>query len=72
MTTTVTVEAHCDAKTTLVRVEMDGAGNAYSEPVVYLEDGEKREFHVYDDRIILVCEMPRRAKEGDEGQEDKQ
>ena len=57
MTTTVTVSAHCDPKTTKVEVQVvDGDNDGQN---TYLEDGESADYHVYDDRKIIVAEIPK-------------
>ena len=57
MTTTVTVNAHCDPKTTKVEVQtLDGDNDGQN---VYLEDGESADFHAYDNRQIVVGEVPK-------------
>lgn len=51
MTTTVKVEAHCDANSTEVQVvQSDGA-------TTVLQDGETHELHVHDDREVTVREV---------------
>jgi len=55
MTTKVTIEAHCNSETTEVVVSTSG------ETDVVLQDGEKHEGYVYDERVIAVAE---RAKQG--------
>jgi hypothetical protein len=55
MTTTVTVAAHCDPKTTKVRIEVTAA---HGGEVSYLTDGETREFYAYDDQAVVVHEVP--------------
>ena len=55
MTTTVTVSAHCDPKTTKVEVQiLDGEQDGQN---IYMEDGETQDFHTYDDRQIIVSEV---------------
>jgi len=57
MTTTVTVSAHCDPETTKVEVQiLDGETDGQN---TYLEDGESTDYHVYDDRKIIVAEIPK-------------
>jgi hypothetical protein len=57
MTTTVTVSAHCDPKTTKVEVQIiDGDADGQN---TYLEDGETEDYIVYDDRKIIVSEIPK-------------
>lgn len=56
MTTTVTVRACCDSKTTKVEVQIiDGENDGQN---LYLEDGESADYHAYDDRRIIVSEVP--------------
>lgn len=55
MTTTVTVNAHCDPKTTKVEVQVTDGESV--EPKVYLNDGESQDFYAYDGRQISVCEV---------------
>ncbi len=49
MTSKVTVEAHCSAET-LVVVQQDGQ-------TLFLRDGAKKEFTIYDDRIVIAREV---------------
>lgn len=58
MTTTVTIEAHCDANTKEVKVSVTGenTGETFT-----LQDGEKETRVVYDDLEISVKEI---LKEG--------
>ena len=57
MTTTVTVNAHCDPKTTKVEVQvLDGDNDGQN---IYLEDGESADYHAYDNRQIVVGEVPK-------------
>lgn len=52
MTTTVKVEAHCASnKEVIVLIEEGQTGSS-----AVLQDGEKREFYVYDARRIIVLE----------------
>lgn len=51
MTTTVTVEAHCDEKTEVV---VD-----HSNRLVVIQDGQKYSVHVYDDQKVVVFERPK-------------
>jgi hypothetical protein len=56
MATTVTVSAHCDPDTTRVEVQViDGDNDGQN---TYLEDGESTMYLVYDDRKIIVAEIP--------------
>jgi len=50
MTSSVKVTAHC-AKTKHVKVEVTG------QPDVFIEDGESRDFVVFDEREINVKEV---------------
>lgn len=50
MTTTVKVEAHCDANTTEVQIV------AFNE-VTVIQDGETHEVHAYDDHEVTVREI---------------
>lgn len=60
MTTTVTVQAHCDYKTTEVLVEVTEEGSV--EETYALQDKEAYDSYVYDNREIIVKEV---SKEGD-------
>lgn len=51
MTTTVTVEAHCNED---VQVRISRGG----DEAVILKDGEKWQNAVYDDVAVHVCEEP--------------
>ena len=55
MTTTVTVKAHCDPKTTKVKIQT--VDNSNPQPDVFIEDGEEREVVVYDERSVTVSEV---------------
>ena len=55
MTTTVTVEAHCDDKTE-VQVKTESANTGQTET---LQDGDKHVVHVYDDVKVTVQETPK-------------
>ena len=57
MTTTVTVKACCDSETTKVEVQVLEDGQDGQN--IYLEDGESHDFHAYDDRKIIVSEIPK-------------
>jgi len=57
MTTTVTVAAHCDSETTQVEVQViDGDNDGQN---IYIQDGELQDFHAYDNRSIIVKEIPK-------------
>lgn len=58
MTTTVTIDAHCDPKTKKVRV-MLGKRNDGEKEEHYLEDGESGSHAVYDEIYISVDEIPK-------------
>ena len=55
MTTTVTINAHCDNKTTKVKIKTDDKNNP--QPDVFIEDNEEYQVVVYDDRTITVSEV---------------
>lgn len=55
MTTTVTVNAHCNPETTHVCVSIND-GDHLEEDVIILQDGKSMDFYVYGDREIKVCE----------------
>ena len=60
MTTTVTVNAHCDSDTTEVLVvtkEPDGFGGGESTEKTILQNGESQEFYAFDEREITVKEV---------------
>ncbi len=57
MTTTVTVNAHCDPKTTVVEVLI--TDDISDGEQTLLEDGESVDFVVYDNREITVKEVPK-------------
>lgn len=58
MTTTVTVAARCDAETTQVEVQViDGDNDGQN---IYLQDGESQDFHAFDNRSIVINEIPKR------------
>jgi hypothetical protein len=50
MTTTVTIEAHCDARTKQVEVSLSGTA-------LTLEDGDSYSCAVYDDLQVSVREI---------------
>lgn len=55
MTTTVTIEAHCDPETTRVEVQIiDGEADGQN---IYLEDGGEFDCVVYDGRKVVVSEV---------------
>lgn len=54
MTSTVKVSAHC-AHTKEVRVQLNGV------PEATLQDGETRDFYVYDERVVTVQEVVKDA-----------
>jgi len=56
MTTTVTVEAHCDPATTKVKIQTNDKTN--SQPDVFIEDGDSYQAVVYDDRALTISEVP--------------
>jgi hypothetical protein len=56
MTTTVTVSAHCDPTTTRVGVCVLDDKDREN---IYIEDGESQDFHTYDNRQIIVREIPK-------------
>lgn len=58
MTTTVLVTAHCDAKTTRVRVDVRGKTGA-----TFIEDGDEESFTVFDDQRVTVREVAKVAEE---------
>ena len=53
MTTKVKIDAHCNSETTEVRVKVSG------ENEQILQDGESAEVHAYDDRVIVIQEVPK-------------
>ena len=53
MTTKVTIEAHCNEKTE-VNISMATENTGEN---IRLQDGESRDFYVYDDREIAVKEV---------------
>ena len=55
MTTTVTINAHCNPKTTKVRVVITDTANKTDE--FSMEDDESVDCAVYDGREILVREV---------------
>ncbi len=55
MTTTVTVQASCNEKTVVLISERSDNGVEKH----YLEDGEKQNFTVYDEKEITVMEVPK-------------
>lgn len=55
MTTTVTIEAHCDPETTRVDVQITDGENA--SQTVSIEDGETHSCVVYDDVKVTVSEV---------------
>ncbi len=60
MTTTVTVNAHCDPKTTKVRI-ISGEKNAPTrddDGINFLLDGESHECVVHDNFYVSVDEVP--------------
>jgi hypothetical protein len=57
MTTTVTVKAHCDSKTTKVKVQTIDTAN--QQPDVFIEDGEVVDVVVYDERSVTISEVPK-------------
>lgn len=58
MTTTVTINAHCDPKTTHVRVAIKDTVNETDEEF-FMEDGESVDCHVYDARELYITEDPK-------------
>ena len=58
MTTTVTVNAHCDPNATEVLVEFSDTPDS---PVTLL-DGESQDFYAYDDRVITVREVEKSSQ----------
>lgn len=58
MTTTVTVEAHCDPEKTQVRIRINEHDGTLPQEV-FLESGEQREYVVYDYRSVSVDEIPK-------------
>ena len=57
MTTTVTVSAHCDHEKTKVVVALSASPIQRGEELTILEDGDVKDFVVYDDRKITVREV---------------
>jgi len=57
MTTTVTINAHCDFETTKVRVIITDVDNDVEQ--FWMEDKESIDCVVYDGREILVREVPK-------------
>lgn len=55
MTTTVTVNAHCDPLKTRVKVITNDENNP--QPEVILDDGESHETVVHDEKSITVSEF---------------
>lgn len=61
MTTTVTVSAHCDPKTTKVRI-ITGDRDAPTrdeDKEKFILDGESRDFIVHGSKFISVDEVPK-------------
>lgn len=58
MTTTVKVNAHCDSSKTRVRI-VEGSNNSDLKNETHLEDGEEQSFVVYDDKYLIVSEIPK-------------
>jgi len=56
MTTTVKVEAHCSTSVE-VKVQIIDKGNV--DAVDVLQDGESKDYTIYDDREITVKEVPK-------------
>lgn len=54
MTTSVTVSAHCDDKT---EVSVIVGGNEDEDTT--LQNGQEQTFYVYDDRVVVVLEVPK-------------
>lgn len=55
--TFVTVSAHCNSKKTKVEVQiLDGERDGQN---IYIEDNKAVNFHVYDDRKIIINEVPK-------------
>jgi hypothetical protein len=57
MTTTVTVKAHCDSKTTKVQIKTNDTTNP--QPDIFIEDGEEIDVVVFDERTVTVNEVPK-------------
>lgn len=57
MTTTVTVKAHCDSKTTKVQIKTNDTTNP--QPDIFIEDGEEIDVVVFDERSVTVNEVPK-------------
>ena len=55
MTTTVKIEAHCNEKTE-VKIELQDND---SMELFTLQDGEAKELHVYDDKVVTIQESPK-------------
>ncbi|QDT94304.1 hypothetical protein [Gimesia algae] len=51
MTTTVTVEAHCDYNSTQVEIVLQDGTKTI------IQDGQSHELHVHDDRSVTVREI---------------
>ncbi|QDT41087.1 hypothetical protein Pan241w_11460 [Gimesia alba] len=56
MTTTVTVEAHCDASTTEVQIAVSNGGSGETHIV---QDGHSHQLCIHDDREVTVREVPK-------------
>lgn len=56
MTSTVTVEAHC-GHNKVVRVQVIDDSGLVEE--LTLEDGEKADRYIYDDRSVIAVEVPK-------------
>lgn len=57
MTTTVTVQAHCDPTTTRVKIETTDELNP--QPDIFIEHSEEYQAVVYDGRELIVSEVPK-------------
>ena len=55
MTTTVTVNAHCDSETTKVKIKTNDEHNP--QPDVFIEDGGEHQSVVFDERSIVISEV---------------
>lgn len=56
MTSRVTVSAHCRDELEVEVLEVNGSGTAQ---LTKLQNGESKDFYVYDDREITVKEAPK-------------
>lgn len=57
MTTTVTINAHCDPKKTIVKITTNDKHNPQHD--VFIDDGETHQAVVFDKRTITISEIPK-------------